>query len=101
MNQVKAGQTVPLKWHLATAAASPVTTLSSATISVQTVACGQATSTDDVEVLAPSPSGLLNLGHGDYQLNWATQKAWAGTCKIMHLKLGNDPAAHDAYFKLK
>jgi hypothetical protein len=101
LNEVKAGQTMPLRWQLADAAGSPVTTLASASISVQNVSCGQASSVDAVEEVVSGPSGLQNQGGGNYQLNWQTNRASAGECVLIHLKLGNDAVAHQAYFKLK
>jgi hypothetical protein len=68
---------------------------------VQQVACGQSSSTDPLEEVASGPTGLKNQGGGDYQFNWKTQKAWKGTCRIMHLVLGDDAVAHDAYFRFK
>jgi hypothetical protein len=41
---------------------------------------------------------LQNLGGGEYQLNWKSNTAWAGSCKVMHLDLG-DGVRHDAHFK--
>jgi hypothetical protein len=101
LNQVQGGQTVPLKWHLADADGAPVTTLATASVTVQQVACGQSSSTDPLEEVASGPTGLKNQGGGDYQFNWKTQKAWKGTCRIMHLVLGDDAVAHDAYFRFK
>jgi len=41
-----------------------------------------------VEEYATGVSGLQNLGDGAYQLNWATSKAFAGTCRRLRLDLG-------------
>jgi len=32
------------------------------------------------DISAPGNSGFQNLGGGNYQMNWKTQKSWAGSC---------------------
>jgi predicted outer membrane repeat protein len=64
MNVAKAGQAIPLKWRLLDANGSPVTTLSSATVTVVTLACSAGSSPDAVEEYAAGKSGLQNLGEG-------------------------------------
>ena len=98
LNAAKAGRAIPLKWHVDTAAGTPVTTATTAIVSVENFQCGLASTTDDIEQTAAGESGLQNLGSGNYQLNWKSNTAWAGSCKIMHLDLG-DGIMHDAYFK--
>ena len=88
LNTVKSGRAIPLKWHLSDASGAPVTDLATATVSVQNLACGLATTTDAIEQTFAGGSGLQNLGNGDYQLNWKTSSAWSGSCKTMRLDLG-------------
>lgn len=88
LNTVKSGRAIPLKWHLSDASGAPVTDLATATVSVQNLACGLATTTDAIEQTFAGGSGLQNLGNGDYQLNWKSSSAWAGSCKTMRLDLG-------------
>ena len=88
LNIVKAGRAVPLKWYVSDATGAPVTTLTSATVGVQHLACGLGTTTDEIEQTVAGASGLQNLGDGYYQLNWKTSAAWAGSCKTMVLDLG-------------
>ena len=88
LNSVKAGRAVPLKWHVSDATGAPVTNLTTATVTVQHLACGLSTTTDAIEQTFAGGSGLQNLGNGDYQLNWKTSTAWAGSCKTMRLDLG-------------
>jgi hypothetical protein len=89
LNTAKAGQTIPLKWHLQDVFGNPITNLSSATVSVTSLACTAGTTTDAIEEYARGTSGLQNLGDGHYQFNWATPKNYAGTCKTMRLDLGD------------
>jgi hypothetical protein len=100
LNSVKAGAAVPLKWRLMDGQGNPVTTLAlpADAISVENYSCGLATTTDAIEELAAGASGLQNLGNGYYQLNWKTSKVWTGSCKTMHLDLG-EGISRDALFK--
>ena len=99
LNNAKAGSSVPLKWRVVDAAGAPVTDLSAATITVTDV---DGTTGADLGNTQPGQTAgsLQNLGNGNYQLNWKTQKSWGGTCKAAHLDIG-DGVTHDAYFKFK
>ena len=88
LNSTKAGRAVPLKWHLTDASGAPVTNLTTATVTVQNLSCGLGVTTDELEETFAGASGLQNQGNGDYQLNWKTNSAWAGSCKTMVLDLG-------------
>jgi hypothetical protein len=100
LNKVKAGAAVPLKWRLIDASGAPVTDLASATITVSTLDCTTGEESDEVEQTATVGPGLQNQGDGYYQLNWKTAKSYAGTCKTLHLDIG-DGVTHDAYFVFK
>jgi len=93
LNSTKAGRAVPLKWHVTNAANAPVTTLTTATVTVQNLSCGLAVTTDELEETFAGGSGLQNLGNGDYQLNWKTPSTYAGSCKTMVLDLGGGVTA--------
>lgn len=98
VNTGKAGRAVPLKWHLADADANPITDLATADVTVKPLDCTNGTITDQLETTLAVGSGLLNLGGGNYQLNWKTSTAWAGTCKAMTLDLGGG-VTKQAHFK--
>lgn len=89
LNVAKAGQTVPLKFHL-TRAGQPVLDLGAVTVRAAGLSCALGASPDQVEEYATGGKGLLNLGGGSYQFNWATPKSYAGSCKTATL------TAHDA-----
>ena len=72
-------------------------TLSGAAIATQSLDCGTGSTTADIEQYTTGASGLQNLGNGYYQLNWATPKSYAGSCKTMMLTIG-DGVAHTALF---
>jgi hypothetical protein len=102
LNQAKAGQAIPLKWRITDANDEPVAGLavSSVSVRVSTLSCAAGTTPDAVEEYATGESGLHDLGDGNYQWNWKTPKSYAGSCKTMHLDLG-ESITHDALFQFK
>jgi hypothetical protein len=100
LNVVKAGRAVPLKWRLTDAAGAPVTSLATATVTVQGLDCAAGTTADLVEETVAGGSGLQNLGEGYYQLNWKTPSSYANSCKTLRLDLG-EGFAHTAMFKFQ
>jgi hypothetical protein len=102
LNIAKAGQVIPLKWRLTDANGSPLTDLASASVKVASLACSAGTTSDAIEEYAAGGSGLQNLGDGYYQLNWATPKSYAGSCKTLKLDLGEGAGQeHTALFQFK
>ena len=77
---------------------SPYTGLTSASMTVSSLACGTGSTPDQLEEVAPGGSGLQNLGNGYYQLNWKSPKTYADSCKVLRLDLG-EGVTRDAYFK--
>ena len=100
LNVLKAGQAVPLKWRLLDATGAPMTNLTSAVVTVASLACSAGTTPDVLEEVAAGASALQNLGDGYYQLNWKSPKTYAGSCKTLHLDIG-DGVLHDALFQFK
>jgi hypothetical protein len=100
LNALSAGQTVPLKWRVLNAANQPVTTLTTATVTAQSLTCATTAPVDAIEEFAADASALKNLGNGYYQLNWKTPKTYAASCKAALLDIG-DGVTHKALFKLK
>jgi hypothetical protein len=88
LNTVKAGRAIPLRWRLTDANGAPVTTLTSAEISVVGISCGASTTIDQLEETTAGGSGLQNLGDGNYQLNWRSPSSYADSCKRLRLNLG-------------
>jgi hypothetical protein len=99
MNMAKAGQAIPLRWRLTDATGAPVTTLTTATVTVASLACDVAGGADQVEEYAAGGSGLQNLGNGYYQLNWKTPASYAKSCKTLKLDLGEASGPHTAAFQ--
>jgi hypothetical protein len=100
LNVVKAGQAVPFKWRLVHADGTPVTNLSSAKLTASSLSCSLGSTPDLLEEVAAGASGLQNLGNGYYQLNWRSPNTYAGSCKALHLDLG-EGVTRDAYFQFK
>jgi hypothetical protein len=100
LNIAAAGQAVPLKWRLTDTAGNPVTTLTTVSVTVVSVACTAGQTRDEVEEYATGASGLQNLGSGEYQFNWKTPKAYAKSCKTMRLDLG-EGALRTANFQFR
>jgi hypothetical protein len=108
VNVAKAGRAIPLKGRLTDLGNNPVTNLATTVVQVTSVAVGclgLSQTTHPVEEYATGASGLQNLGGGDYQLNWATEQAYVGTCRRLRLDLGErqedgtTPIYHTADFQ--
>lgn len=100
VNSANAGQTIPLKFTVTTAAGEPVTTLTSVTVTVTSLSCSAGVTADAIEEYAAGSSGLQNLGGGQYQFNWKTPKSYASSCKTLKLDLG-DGVARTALFAFR
>ena len=88
-NRVKAGSTVALKWRLTNAIdGSPVTNLSSASVTAANLTCDLGVTSDLIEEASAGGAGLQNLGNGFYQFNWKTPKTYANSCKTLTMTLG-------------
>ncbi len=101
LNSLKAGQAVPLKWRLTKPNGSPITDLASVSLSVGGLNCSAGAMIDDLEEIATVSSGLQNLGNGNYQINWKSSSAYAGTCKVLYLKIDKWVITKAALFKFK
>ena len=101
VNSAKGGQAIPVKWRITTATGVPVSDPSSfVSLTSSGGACGAGT-TDEVEAYVPGASGLQYLGNGEWQMNWKTEKAWAGQCRTLTLKLADGLESRTASFKFK
>lgn len=100
VNAAKAGQAIPLKWRILDAAGAPVTTLASARVTTQTLACAGGGPIDEIEELAPGASDLKNHGNGSYQLDWKSPASYAGGCRTLKLDIG-DGVSHTALFRFR
>ena len=100
LNSVKAAQAVPITFSLG--GAYGLNIFASGYPKSQQVACSSGAQTDEVEqTVTASASGLsYDAASGQYRYIWKTDKAWAGTCRQLVLKLV-DGTEHIANFKFK
>jgi Tol biopolymer transport system component len=101
LNGMQAGRVVPVRWQLLHRDGTPITDLASASISVSDINCDATTSVDTIEELAATVTGLLNLGDGNYQINWKTSRQFAGSCKQLHLTLSGGIQAGPVSFSFR
>jgi hypothetical protein len=108
LNVVKAGQAIPLKFRVSDANGVGVTTVTSLSVTVVSLACTAGVTSDEIEEYAAGSSGLQNLGDGYYQYNWKTPTSYANSCKTMRLNLfeggGNSDVTavfHTALFQFR
>jgi hypothetical protein len=120
LNQVKAGSTRPLVFQFFDNLGNPVANLSfcnsftgtvcndNPTVSAPWInlsffgiACQSGALINpatDVTVSSSGNSGFQNLGNGNYQLNWSTQKAWKGFCANVQVTYFTGGAANVVLF---
>jgi N-acetylneuraminic acid mutarotase len=99
VNGAKAGSAIPVKFSLSGnkgmrifAAGFPAS---------QQLACGSGKPSELEDIPMVSASGLSYTASSDtYTYVWKTDKAWAGTCRQLLLKL-NDGTTHVAHFQFK
>lgn len=84
----RAGQAVPVTFHLTDGGGAPVTTADGLSLSSAPCDGGAAS-----PVTAAGGSGFQADGAGGFQLNWKTVKAWAGTCRMLTLTMPDSSSA--------
>lgn len=99
LNTVKAGSSVPVKFSLG--GNQGLTIFATGYPSSSTVSCGSTAEDAIEETMTAGSSGLLyDPSTGQYTYIWKTDKAWAGTCRTLVVKLA-DGTYHRANFKFK
>jgi hypothetical protein len=99
LNVANAGSVVPLKWTVLDSAGTAYVNMSGVqSISSKLVRCPTAT-TDPVGNTGDIPigtTGVAGITAGVFHFNWATNKAWAGTCRKLTVLLadGSTPYAN-------
>ena len=98
LNQVKAGQAVPVKFSLG--GNQGLNILASGSPSSQAIACDSSASLDAIEqtVTAGSSSLSYDATTNTYTYVWKTDKSWANTCRQLKVTL-TDGTVHVANFK--
>ena len=96
VNAAKAGQAIPVRWHLEAADGTPVSDPASFTsLTSQSAGGACAGQPSDAIETYTGGSGLQYLGNGNWQFNWKTPKSYAGQCRTMTLTL-TDNSTHPA-----
>ena len=100
LNEVKAGQTVPVKFSLGGNQGLDI--FFPGYPASQQISCSSNSPINVLEETETSGGSTLtyNSSTGTYQYNWKTEKSWAGTCRVLVVKLA-DGTEHVAYFKFK
>jgi hypothetical protein len=104
VNLAKAGQAVPVKWRLTDAKGVPIATPASFDgLRSYPVTCSGLTGDplDTVEEYSAGGSGLQYAGNGNWQLNWKTPAAYAGTCRAMYVRFDSGGGSAAAFFRFK
>ena len=97
LNVVKAGRAILLTWRLTDAAGDPVTTLSTARISVVGISCDRYRKLRPVKGADARRVRLQHLGNGIYRLKWKPPTTFARSCKRLRLDLGEGNTAEPIY----
>ena len=100
VNVVNAGSTVPMKFSVGGYRGTDLFAAGFPASSAQSCLAGAPSDVLE-QVSSPGASGLTyDAGSDRYQLNWKTQKSWAGSCRTLVLKL-RDGSTHTAQFRFK
>ena len=98
INNVNAGRAIPVKFSLSgnkglgiMAAGYPAS---------QQIACDSSAPISNLEGTETSGGSTLSYSPDQYHYNWKTESSWAGTCRVLIVKL-NDGTEHTALFKFK
>ena len=100
VNAVRAGQTVPVKFSLSGDFGLDVLAGGSATSAIIGCASGDV---DPLEVTVNNPGASVfsyDPASDQYQFNWKTDRAWAGSCRRLIVRL-DDGSVHTADFRLQ
>ncbi|MCA1640416.1 MAG: DUF5011 domain-containing protein [Acidobacteria bacterium] len=100
LNSVNAGRAVPLKFNLS--GNKGLSIFAAGFPASQQVACSTSAPVSDLEGIVTSGGSTLtyDAGSDQYHYNWKTENSWAGTCRLLVVKL-NDGSEHKAQFKFK
>jgi len=97
VNRVKAGQAIPVKFSLG--CNQGLNIMANGFPQSGLMACNNQQPMDDVEMTVNAGGSSLNYDPvaNQYIYVWKTDKQWAGTCRVLNVKLA-DGTSHYAYF---
>lgn len=99
---VNAGSTVPVHWSMTDANGTAISDLAVVTgITSAPCASGSSTAAASARIRASSAgSSHLRYNTDNFQFNWKTDKAWAGSCRQLIVQL-NDGSSHFLTFQFR
>jgi hypothetical protein len=100
VNTARAGQVIPVRWRLTTAAGAPGADPTSFVSLTSTAGAACASGAGDAIETYAGSSGLQYQGNGNWQFNWATPRSYAGQCRTMKLTL-SDGSTNTAAFQFR
>ena len=98
LNVAQAGSAIPVKFTLGGDQGLSITGAGYARSVL--VPCLSSLPTDAIEQTVTACGSSLSFGDGQYVYVWKTDKAWAGTCRQLVVKL-SDNTEHRANFRFK
>jgi hypothetical protein len=100
INSVKAGAAVPVKFSLGGDLGLDI--FAPGYPQTQLVQCETGSATDDIEATVTAGGSALNYDAltGQYNYVWKTDPAWAGSCRLLHVKF-NDGEQYSARFSMR
>lgn len=99
-NEARAGQTIPIKFSLGGDRGLGVLQGGAPASVVVGCTSGAVAPVEEVVVAAGGSQFSYDPVTGQYQYNWKTDRAWAGTCRRLLLRL-DDGSVHEADFRMK
>jgi hypothetical protein len=103
VNSAKAGQAIPVKWHLTDMNGPVADTTSFVGLRSYPVSCTDfiGDPEDAVPEYSPGASDLQYKGNGDWQFNWKTPKTYVKQCRNMYVEFSHGQKSPEANFKFK
>ena len=98
LNKANGGQNIPLKFSLS--GNKGLAIFATDFPASQEIGCADNVPVNELEETNSPGGSTLTYSPDTYHYNWKTEKSWAGTCRVLVVKL-NDGSSHTAYFKFK
>jgi sugar lactone lactonase YvrE len=98
LNGVTAGSLVPIRWRLLSAGQVVTNPAAFQSFTVLNLAC-QGTAVPLIDTATGGPGLTVNPANGYFIYNWQTDASWAGTCRRVQIRLG-DNSVREVVFRL-
>jgi hypothetical protein len=97
-NGVTAGSLVPIRWRLLSAGQAVTNPAAFQSVTVSNVSC-QSPMVPLIDTATGGPGFSVNPANGYFIYNWQTEASWAGTCRRVLIRLG-DNSVKELLFQL-